>query len=106
MCRRCTAVWPISFGVIGLGLCGILPVASPAEICAWLLPTLIEYCGVALGRLAYRPQQTWLFGALMGLGSGRLLHRYLVDPGDMVTWSIGGACLLLGLLSVAWRARS
>lgn len=86
LCRRCTATWPLAFGLILAGLSGRLPPAHDLELCAVLGLALGEYAAVHLGKLRYRAWRTWLFGAVLGWGLGRLFHRYLLDPSDPVPW--------------------
>ena len=90
---------------IVLGIAKDLPTATALELVAWLLPALGEYAAVQRGRLLYHPGRTWIFGTLMGIGAGRLLHRYLVDPSDLVVWGIGGICVLAGLVSIRWKTQ-
>ncbi len=82
---------------IVLGIAGNHPPATALELVAWLLPALLEYTAVQTGRLPYHPGRTWIFGGLMGLGAGRLLHRYLLDPTDPWVWVLGTVCGAAGL---------
>ncbi len=103
LCRRCAAVWPACFLLLFAGLTRPLPVAGLAELALLLSPPVLEYCALALGALDYRPARTWFFGLWMGGGFGRLFHRYLLEPGDPVTWGVMAAVALPCLASVAWR---
>jgi len=84
---------------IVLGIAGSFPTATVLELIAWLLPALLEYTAVQTGRLPYHPGRTWIFGGLMGLGAGRLLHRYLLDPTDPWFWLLATFCGAVGLAS-------
>ena len=84
---------------IVLGIARDLPTATALELVSWLLPALLEYTAVQTGRLSYHPGRTWIFGGLMGLGAGRLLHRYLVDPTDPWVWAVGAVCGAVGLVA-------
>jgi hypothetical protein len=95
----------VAGATIVLGIARDLPTATALELAAWLLPALLEYTAVQTSRLPYHPGRTWIFGGLMGLGTGRLLHRYLLDPSDLVVWGIGGLCILAGLVSIRWRTQ-
>ncbi|MCB9743224.1 MAG: hypothetical protein H6741_14380 [Alphaproteobacteria bacterium] len=86
ICRRCLATWPLMAAVLGAGMLGQLPLASPEELALWLAPPAGEYLAVHLGRAPYTPRRTWLFGALLGVGIGRALHRYVLDPSDLIAW--------------------
>lgn len=86
LCRRCTAMWPLAFAVMGLGLLGPLPPASDIELLLLLGPPVGEYLATHAGRARYSAARTWIFGAMAGLAAGRLFHRYLLDPSDRAVW--------------------
>jgi len=88
LCRRCTALWPICFATLVVCFARNLGPAQSPEMLAWLLLPVLEFIGVQLGRLPYRPGRVWLWGAIAGIGAGRLFHRYLSDPTDKTTWVI------------------
>ncbi len=87
--------WPLATVLIVAGLGGRLPLAEPHELALWLVPATAEYVAVHLGALPYRAGRTWLFGACLGVGLGRVFHRYLVQPTDPVVWV---TLSLLGLI--------
>lgn len=103
-------MWPLAAAVAGLGLLAPLPPASDIELVLLLGPPVGEYLATHAGRARYSPVRTWVFGALAGLAAGRLLHRYLLDPGDHRVWLFGllaGApSLLAALLATYGRGDS
>ena len=88
LCRRCTVLWPVCFGTIAVCLSRGLETAQAPELLAWLILPVLDFIGVQLGRLRYRASLVWFWGAIAGIGAGRLFHRYLLDPSDKVTWLI------------------
>jgi len=59
-------------------------------------PPTGEYLAVHTRLARYKPLRTWVFGALFGVGLGRLFHRYLLDPADPVVW------LTLATVALTW----
>ncbi len=66
------------------------------ELALWLGPPTGEYLAVHTGRARYHRGRTWVFGLLFGVGLGRLFHRHLLDPTDLVVW------LVLGTVALVW----
>ena len=105
LCRRCTATWPLALGLILAGLGGRLPPAHDLELCGVLGIALGEYIAVHTGRLRYLAWRTWAFGALLGWGLGRTLHRYLIDPSDPAPWVVLLSVGVPGLVAAWWHVR-
>lgn len=82
--------------VMVAGVWADLPVAQDWELALWLGPPSGEYVAVHAARSPYRPGRTWIFGAMLGLGLGRVFHRYLLAPDDPVVWAV------LVTLAVVW----
>lgn len=101
LCRRCLATWPMAAAVLVAGLGGRLPPASGVELALWLGPATGEYVAVHAGRLPYSAGRTLIFGLILGVGLGRLAHRYLLAPGDAEVLAIAVAVALPSLLSAA-----
>jgi hypothetical protein len=87
VCRRCLAVWPLTWVLLGL----LVGLGAPAD--AWwdalvpllLLPPVLEFVGVHVGRWPYRPGRVWLLSPLLAVALARLLHRLVVHPFE--AWS-------------------
>lgn len=75
---------------------GRLPAPHDLELALWLGPPTGEYVAVHTRRAPYRPARTWVFGAMTGIGLGRVFHRYLLDGTDLVVW------LVLGTVAATW----
>ena len=96
LCRRCIATWPLAGALMLAGMATALPPAPDWELALWLGPPTGEYLAVHTARIPYRSGRTWLFGVLLGVGLGRTLHRYLLDPTDPVVWAV------LGCVALVW----
>jgi len=69
-----------------------LPTASGYELAGWLTAPTLEFIAIHSSSLGYKPSRVWLFGTMMGVGAGRLFHRYLQDPTDPTSWIVMIAC--------------
>lgn len=84
LCRRCLALWPLTYGGLALLFLGGAPVDHPLDhwLFLSLLPPVVEYVGVHRKWWDYRPWRVWFFSALLAPGLARLFHRHLHRPLD------------------------
>ena len=102
VCRRCLALWPLCYALIAAQIVLRLPAPHALDL---LLPPLllaptVEFLEVQAGFRRYNPSRVLLLGPLLAFGLARLFYRYLLHPGDPVTW------ILLGLVALpcTWAA--
>lgn len=102
VCRRCLALWPLTWGLLVLQVVLRAPAFHPADwlLPLFLLPPVVEYVAVHLEAWEYRPRRTTWLAMLMGIGLGRLFYRYVVDPFDDATLT----ALAAVALPCAWAA--
>ena len=105
LCRRCLALYPLTFAVIALQLAlkGV-----PEDLQLWLLalgplvPTLL-FIAEQLDWLEYGPVQVYLGSLWLSIPLGVGLARYLLDPLEPLFW---GMVLIYGIpagMSVLYR---
>ena len=92
VCRRCLTIWPLAILVTATSFGRHLPTASGYELAGWLSLATIEYSAVHFRLMSYSAARVWILGAMMGVGAGRLFHRYLQDPTDITSWVTIAAC--------------
>ena len=100
VCRRCLVLWPLTWGFLAL----LVAFRAPAQ--AWwdvlvpvlLLPPVVEFVGVHVGRWSYRPARVWALTPLLAAALARLLHRLVLLPAD--PWSTG--ILAIAGLACGW----
>ena len=107
LCRRCLLLWPLALAVMvvaGLGSWW------PAGADAWLLvllplPGVVEFVLEHFGVLRYSARRQLLLTVPVAIGVGRLLARYLEDPGDALFWTVvwGYALAMFGAAVVGHR---
>ena len=102
VCRRCLTIWPIAVLVMAVSFGRSLPIASGYELALWLSVPTAEFVAVHTNLTKYSPSRVWLLGASMGVGAGRLFHRYLQEPTDPISWIVMGACVTPALLATLY----
>lgn len=112
VCARCLAVYPIAFTVLAAQLAGRLDLSwtDPWGMLLLPLPGAIEFILEQVGRLRGSNLLRIATGLPLGVGLGRMLARYLLDPADPLFWAIvavyGGSCGLLAAFVLRRRFAS
>lgn len=90
LCRRCTFLWPLSVGVMGLQLATHV-VPSPLHLPLLLilpLPATLYFIGEQVGWLSYRGATVAWTSLLMAPALGIGLARYLQSKSDPLFWGM------------------
>src|SRR4051812_36678566 len=99
VCRRCLALYPVAFVVMGLTLAGV---RWPSGLDPWLLvalpvPSVVEFVLEHLGAVRYQPRRQVMLTIPLAVALGVGFARYLRHPADLLFWGIvvayGGVCL-------------
>lgn len=105
VCRRCLALYPLSFLVLAVAVLGL---AWPQSWDPWVLvvlpiPAVIEFVLEQVGVLAYSAVRTWIVTVPLALALGGGFVRYVDSPGDRLFWGVVLGYGLVCGLAVIWR---
>jgi hypothetical protein len=107
VCRRCLALWPLTYGVLAVQVLLRAPGRSELDVLlplVLLLPVL-DFVEVHRGLRAYDVRRVWLLTPLLALGLARLFFRYMVSPLDPVNWIVGAMVAGPAAWAVWWFLR-
>jgi hypothetical protein len=100
VCRRCLALYPLTFAVMIVALVTGAVLTTPAITVVMIvtpLPAVVEFVLEHLGVIEYRPRRQVAVTLLLALGLGLGFARYLRHPSDILFWTVvvvyGGVCL-------------
>ncbi len=111
VCRRCAALYPLSFLVAVAAVAGVSP--WPGSIDPWMIwvlcwPATIAYGGEALGWFDYRPAWQVAATLMTALAFGRALGYELLNRWSGVFWGpialFGGIWFLATVMGARQRA--
>ena len=100
VCRRCLALYPLAFVIMGLTLAGARwPIGlDPVLLVLLPLPSVVEYVLEHVGVVHYQPTRQVLLTLPLAVALGVGFGRYLRHPGDLLFWGVvivyAGVCVL------------
>ncbi len=110
VCRRCLVLYPVALATTLLAAVGVRWPDAWDVWMFWLLPIpgVVEFSLEALGVIGHRPRRQVAVTALLAVAYGKILWRYVHDPGNALVWAVvltnTGICGIAALIG-AWRRR-
>lgn len=98
VCRRCLALYPLTFAVMVASLFGPWPGALDRWVLVLLpLPSVVEFVLEHLGVIRYQPLRQVLLTIPLAIALGRGFALYVRDPASRLFW---GVVLVYGAVCV------